>query len=391
VKTRVACVVPAAGTSTRMRGIDKLMVSLAGRPLLEVTLRSLVSFSAIDELVVVYNQRTRDQVERICRRLDRRVRLVEGGRHRQESVQNGLNALRQEPPEIVLVHDAARPLIDAAILDRVVGEALATGAAVPALPVRDTIKVVRRGIVEQTPERSELYAAQTPQGFRFSLLLEAHHRAAAEGYVGTDDAGLVERLGYPVAVVEGSPVNIKVTTPEDLRVAEAHMGRQRPEGDSPVRTGFGYDVHRLGRGGPLVLGGVEMPFESHLIGHSDADVLLHAIMDALLGAAALGDIGSVFPDTDPAYRGISSLFLLEKVAERLEPHGFVVTSVDATVVAERPRLQPYMPLMRENIAGKLGIDLARVSVKATTTEGLGFAGRMEGIAAYAIVSLLQRG
>src|SRR5690606_38041650 len=290
------------------------------------------------------------------------------------------------------------------------------GAATAAVPLKDTVKQVRDGWVQATPERASLRAVQTPQAFRRDILVEAHARARAEGWRATDDAALVERLGHRVAIVPGAYDNLKITTAEDLLLAEtllwarvrtvAAPGGQQGRGpfappetgppagappsgeDLPMRVGFGYDVHRFAAGRPLVLGGVEIPAEEGLAGHSDADVLLHAIMDALLGAAGLGDIGRLFPATDPAYAGASSLGLLEEVGRRVRAAGFRVGNVDATVVLERPRLAPHVPAMQVRIAAALDVPPERINIKATTSEGLGFVGAGQGAVAFATATLL---
>lgn len=299
--------------------------------------------------------------------------IAYGGETRRHSVENALQKL-PEGADLLLVHDAARPFAGLEMAREVMRRARDTGAAVPALPVTDTLKKGEKGLVTGTQLREGLYAVQTPQGFRRELLLRAY-RECPDAL--TDDAGLVERLGLPVALVPGSRRNIKITLPEDYAMAEQMMG-------NGTRVGMGYDVHRLAEGRELILGGVRIPHEKGLLGHSDADVALHALIDALLGACALGDIGRHFPDSDPQYRGVSSLLLLEKTAGILREAGFRPLQCDLTIIAQLPRLAPHIPGMRANIAAALGIPLDRVGLKATTTEGLGFAGREEGIAAQAV-------
>ena len=263
------------------------------------------------------------------------------------------------------------------------------GAAVLGTPVTDTVKRVQDDRVLETLDRSVLRSVQTPQAFHAELIRRAHRDAAAGGYRGTDDTSLVERLGEPVIVLPGRTDNVKITTPEDLELGMnilAKRGRVSPG----LRIGQGYDVHQLVAGRPLILGGVTIPHEVGLLGHSDADVLTHVVIDAVLGALGEGDIGQLFPDTDAQYKDISSLLLLKKVAEVVARRGAEVLSVDATVMAQRPKLAPHIPEMREKIAAALGVSRDRVSVKATTTEKLGFVGREEGMAAQA-VALLQIG
>jgi 2-C-methyl-D-erythritol 4-phosphate cytidylyltransferase/2-C-methyl-D-erythritol 2,4-cyclodiphosphate synthase len=254
----------------------------------------------------------------------------------------------------------------------------------PATPDSDTLKRFLDGSATlETVDRRELYGVQTPQVFRLGLLLEAYRSAQAEGFAGTDDGSYVERLGHPVTLVPGERNNLKITVAEDLRMAEGLLS------GGAVRTGFGYDVHQLVPGRPLVLGGValEHPAGLGLDGHSDADVLLHAIADALLGACALGDIGEHFPNTDPRYAGISSLVLLRVVADKVRESGFDIVNVDAMLLAERPKIRPHVDRMRANIAEALRIDPGGVSVKATTNERLGFEGREEGMAAHAVATV----
>jgi 2-C-methyl-D-erythritol 2,4-cyclodiphosphate synthase len=271
--------------------------------------------------------------------------------------------------------------VSQAVITRCLEAIARHGAAVVATPLADTVKrAAPEGYVDVTVDRRHLWGAQTPQGARLGLLMEAYARALAEDWAVTDDAGVLERVGHRVQLVEGESVNFKVTRPEDLALAERLLGGPR--------IGMGYDVHRLVEGRPLVLGGVTIPHTHGLAGHSDADVLTHAIMDALLGAAALGDIGRHFPDTDPTYKGADSLTLLAAVVAKLAALGLHPAHVDATLVAQAPKVAPYVDTMRERLASMLGLPLGRVSVKATTTEGLGFAGDGSGMAAYATVSVL---
>lgn len=300
-------------------------------------------------------------------------KIVYGGESRRHSVEHALAALPDEA-DVLLVHDAARPFAALDMAQEVLRQARAMGAAVPALPVTDTLKIGQEGLITGTQPREGLYAVQTPQGFRRELL-ERAYAACADAL--TDDAGLVERLGLPVALVPGSRRNMKITLPEDFAMAEQMMM-------NIPRVGLGYDVHRLVPGRPLILGGVTIPHEMGLLGHSDADAALHALTDALLGACAMGDIGQHFPDSDPQYKGISSLLLLEKAVALLRERGFRPLQCDLTIQAQRPKLAPYIPQMRENIARALGISMDKVGLKATTTETLGFVGREEGIAVQAV-------
>ena len=285
--------------------------------------------------------------------------------------------------ELLAVHDGARPLILPEQVDDMVRLGQRTYAAAPALPVTDTVKVAdMAGLVQSTPDRKTLYAVQTPQVFQANILKAALQSAIQAGADITDDCSAVERLGKEVWLAPGWRENIKITTREDLTMAEAFL-REREQSMTDLRIGYGYDVHRLVPGRALVLGGVTVPFEKGLLGHSDADVLTHAVMDALLGAAALGDIGKLFPDSDARYAGADSTALLRQVTAVLAEAGWTIVNVDATVAAQAPKLAPYIPEMRERLAAAMGLDAGRVSVKATTEEGLGFTGSGEGIAAHA--------
>ena len=387
---RAVVIIPAAGRGRRMGGeVPKQYLPLAGRPLLWHTLAALERSPLVEALILAVRPEDQAYAATLAADFPRVRSLVAGGEERADSVRAAL-AATTPADELILVHDAVRPFVSPALLERVVEATSQRGAAVPALPVRETIKVVEAGQVIETPPRSRLWAAQTPQGFRRSLLLEAFGRPSAGG-LATDEAMLVEQLGYPVQVVAGEAANLKVTTPEDLDWAEWWLtkGAEGQMGSRTMRVGQGYDVHRLEAGRELVLGGVQIPFERGLAGHSDADVLIHAIMDALLGAAGLGDIGRLFPDTDARYRGISSLVLLQQVGEHLAQVGAQVVNIDATLLAQRPRISPHVPEMIRRMAAALQVDPEHLSIKATTNEGLGFVGREEGIAAHA-VALVER-
>jgi 2-C-methyl-D-erythritol 2,4-cyclodiphosphate synthase len=288
----------------------------------------------------------------------------------------------------VVVHDAVRPFVSQELLEQVIEAAVVHGAAVAGVGVAETIKEVQNGHVIQTLERSRLWSIQTPQAFRRSLLLEAHQNRP-EDLKATDDAMLVEYLGHEVRVVAGDSYNLKITTPEDLVRAEWLLRRE--EGNEMkaqrMRVGQGVDVHALVEGRKLILGGVHIPFDRGLAGHSDADVLTHAIVDALLGAAGCGDIGRLFPDTDVHYKNIFSLILLEQVRDLLIDRGAKIHNIDAVVMAQKPRLAPHIPTMTDTLARSLRLAPDCVSLKATTTEGLGFAGREEGIMAQAVALL----
>src|SRR6478736_2936454 len=308
-----------------------------------------------------------------------------GGATRQASVHAGLEALAAEKPAIVLIQDAARPFVTPAVISRAIDAASRTGAAVPAIPVADTIKIVDdTGNVEATPERARLRIAQTPQAFRFDVILDAHRRAARDGRTDfTDDAALAEWAGLTVATFEGDPANMKLTTPEDFVRGEARLGAML----SDVRTGNGYDVHAFGAGDHVMICGVRVPHSRGFLAHSDGDVGLHALVDAILGALADGDIGSHFLPTDPKWKGAASDQFLKYAVDRVTARGGRIAHLDVTVICERPKVGPHRDAMRARIAGITGLALSRVAVKATTSERLGFTGREEGIAAIASATI----
>src|SRR5438128_4083 len=302
-----------------------------------------------------------------------------GGATRQASVRAGLEALASQSPDIVLIHDAARPFVTAALISRAIAAADATGAAVPAIPVTDTIKLIDElGRVEATPERARLRVAQTPQAFRFDVILDAHRRAARDGRSDfTDDAALAEWVGLTVATFEGDPANMKLTTPEDFAREEARLGAML--GD--VRTGNGYDVHAFGEGDHVMICGVRVPHTKGFLAHSDGDVGLHALVDAILGALADGDIGSHFPPSDPKWKGAASDQFLKYAVDRVTARGGRIAHLDVTLICERPKVGPLRNTMRAKIAEISDVHISRVAVKATTSERLGFTGREEGSAA----------
>lgn len=374
-------VILAGGSGARM-GADcnKVLLPLAGEP---VIVRAVRAFAELmDGLIVVARREDREAIRTALVQVGIAAQIVEGGDTRQASVWNGLCAL-PDACRYVLIHDGARCLVDAATIRRAMESVEACGTGVAAVPCVDTIKRVDADeTVAETPDRAFLRAVQTPQGFAVPLLRKAHEAAQAEGWLGTDDASLVERYTGAVRLTLGDRRNIKLTTPEDMTMAEAFLQQDSMLPD--LRVGQGYDVHRLVPERKLMLCGVEVPHTLGLLGHSDADVALHALMDAMLGAMALGDIGRHFPDSDPAYKGISSVKLLEHVVALLRQHHARVTNADVTIVAQKPKLLPFIPQMRENIAAALGLSVERVNVKATTTEKLAFEGREEGISAQAV-------
>jgi len=387
MSTFVSAIVPAAGSATRMGG-EKQRLLLNGRPVLAHTLSVLQQTAVIDEIVVV--ARKADVEEFLSYRerfgITKLAAVVVGGESRQQSVANGLAAV-SDRTTLVAIHDGARPLVTAEEIERIVAAAEEYGAATAATPVKDTLKIAGAdGTVAATPDRSTLWAVQTPQVFHCDRYRAALRKAAADGRDFTDDCQLFEDVGHTVRLVQTGYQNIKITTPEDMAIARGLLGK----GETAMRIGHGYDVHRLTEGRALILGGVTIPYEKGLLGHSDADVLTHAVMDALLGAAGLHDIGRWFPDTDERYRGADSIQLLEHVIALLAEDGFAVGNVDATVLAQAPKLLPYIDTMRENLARACGVPTAAVNVKATTEEKLGFTGAGDGMAAHAVCVIKER-
>lgn len=382
-------VIVAAGKSTRMGGgTSKVLENLGGKPVLLYSFMTLAQSPWVGELCVVCREDDLDQVRALLVGKTRKpVAVVSGGQERQDSVLQGVEALSPELPYL-LIHDGARPFVTPEMVEAVCKDAVAYGAATAAVPSKDTCKLSDgQGFVESTPPRERLMAIQTPQAFEREMYLYALRKAQSAGVSYTDDCQLIEAAGGRVRLTLGDYKNIKLTTPEDRVTARAYLGEQKEE--KTVRIGSGYDVHKLVEGRKLILGGVDVPYEKGLLGHSDADVLAHAIADALLGAAALGDIGKLFPDNDPQYEGADSLVLLGRVCALLGEKGYSIGNIDATVIAQRPKLAPHIPQMRENLAKACGIAPDQVSVKATTEEGLGFTGSGEGIAASAVCLLEQ--
>ncbi|MEI6557952.1 MAG: bifunctional 2-C-methyl-D-erythritol 4-phosphate cytidylyltransferase/2-C-methyl-D-erythritol 2,4-cyclodiphosphate synthase [Rhodospirillaceae bacterium] len=375
----------AAGSGERFGSeVPKQYLTLAGKPLLRRAIEAFQTHPAISRVQVVYQPAHRNLYDQATAGLNL-AEPVPGGATRQESGRLGLERLIESPggpPDLVLIHDAARPLVDAATISRVVAALAHAPAAIAAVPVIDTLKRGVDGVTAGTVDRAGLWRAQTPQGFRFSAILEAHRRLAGAGL--TDDAAVAEAAGLPVALVLGSPDNLKVTTAIDLDRAHRLLGGGVPD----LRTGMGFDVHRFAPGDGVMLCGVAVPHSQRLEGHSDADVALHALTDALLGAIAAGDIGSHFPPSDPQWRGVDSTVFLRHAAGLVRARGGVIGHVDVTLICERPKVGPHRAAMVARLAEVLDIAPGRVSVKATTTERLGFTGREEGIAAQAVATVV---
>jgi 2-C-methyl-D-erythritol 4-phosphate cytidylyltransferase/2-C-methyl-D-erythritol 2,4-cyclodiphosphate synthase len=382
----VAAVIVAAGRGQRAGGdIPKQYRSLAGTPAIRSTLCAFSCHPAIDLVQAVIHPHDKDLFHAASGGLQKLLQPVAGGATRQNSVRAGLEALTARAPDLVLIHDAARPFLSGALISRAVLAARAHGAAVPGIAVADTVKKIDgTGTVTETLDRSRLRIVQTPQAFAFALIAAAHRRAAAAGRDDfTDDAALAEWAGHPVSVFEGEAGNVKLTTNEDFAHAEAL--RTAALGD--IRTGTGFDVHAFADGDHVMLGGVRIPHGRGVTGHSDADVALHALVDAILGALAEGDIGQHFPPSDPQWRGASSDRFLAFACERVRARGGIIGNLDVTIVCESPRVSPHRDAMRARIAAIAGIAADRIGVKATTSEKLGFTGRGEGIFATATATV----
>ncbi len=374
---KIGVIITSAGTSSRMgTKTPKQFMMIKGEPVVAKAYKAFAACDMIDKIFVV----TAEEMMQECKNkmvpyipseyLAKLGGIVSGGKERQDSVFHGIYALKKSNPEIeyILIHDAARPFVTKKIIEDTVKAVYEHKAAIVCVKPKDTIRTA-----EDTLARDSLYIVQTPQAFRADILIKAYEKAYKDGYYGTDDAGLVERIGIKPALVEGDYRNIKITTREDM--------------PTETRIGHGFDVHRLVRGRKCIIGGVDIPSEVGLLGHSDADVLLHAIADAILGAAGIGDIGEHFPDSDDTYKDADSLELLLQAYGLAKQQGYVVSNIDATVICEKPKLAPYKGKMQKNIAAVLGVAATQVNIKATTTEKLGFTGRSEGIAAEAVCIL----
>ncbi|MCR5482349.1 MAG: 2-C-methyl-D-erythritol 4-phosphate cytidylyltransferase [Clostridia bacterium] len=378
---KVAVIIAAGGFGRRLGGkIPKQYRLIEGKPVIVKAIEVFEKMPAVDYICVV----TSDDYREYCRRLlidkaklEKITMIVKGGVERQDSVLRGLLALEKDTDfDYVMIHDAARPFVTESVAMRVLTAAIEDGAAVAAVRAKDSIRLAAQKDsmgISKPIDRERAFSVQTPQAFERKLIRKAYKTAYDKQFYASDDSALVDFIGERVVMVEGDYANIKITTKEDWPME--------------VRIGKGFDVHPLVEGRKLILGGTEIPFEKGLDGHSDADVLVHAIMDALLGAANLGDIGRLFPDTEPIFKSISSLVLLEKVGELLREDGLEIVNIDATVIAEEPKISGIVPMMKANICNALRLDQERLNIKGTTTERLGFTGRGEGIAAEAVCSL----
>ncbi|WP_053239677.1 bifunctional 2-C-methyl-D-erythritol 4-phosphate cytidylyltransferase/2-C-methyl-D-erythritol 2,4-cyclodiphosphate synthase [Pleomorphomonas koreensis] len=391
---RVAVILAAAGRGARAAAAGeppKQYRTLCGRPVIARTIAAFLGHPGVDRLLAVIHPDDRDLYAAAIAGLDdpRLLPPVFGGADRQASCLAGLEALSADAPDLVLIHDAVRPFIGAAAIDRVIGALGREVAVLAGVPVTDTVKRADDdGYVGETVPRQNLWRAATPQGFRYAEIVAAHRALSARGVTGiTDDAAVAEMAGHRVWLVDGGADNVKLTTPEDFAMAEQRLSTEAFLATPDVRVGTGYDVHVLEPGDGVTLGGVFIPHDHRLKGHSDADVALHALTDAILGALGDGDIGQHFPPSDQRWRGAASRLFLEDAVRRVRERGGILAHCDVTLIAEAPKVGPHREAMRAAIAEACGITIDRVGVKATTNEGLGFAGRREGIAAIATATV----
>ncbi len=383
----------AAGSGQRFGGeLPKQYADLGSGTVLQASIRVFLGHPEIDGVRCVVSQNHMDFYERSISNIDDDDLLspVFGGETRQQSVLGGLESFSETNPDKILIHDGARPFVCAELISDIIFALDKSTGAIPTLPVVDTLKKCHDGSVDKTIPRDNLFRAQTPQGFRFNEIITAHRELIKESM--TDDASILEQaglVGLTVSTVAGREENFKITTPDDYKRAQNYLNGIG--GMHETRTGFGYDVHRLvdgnGDGGKIRLCGVNIPFDRNLLGHSDADVGLHALTDAILGAIGEGDIGEHFPPTDSRWKGLDSEVFVTRALELVGEKGAKINNVDITIVCEAPKIGPYRNEMRTSISGMLGLDKSRISVKATTTEGLGATGRGEGIAAQAVATL----
>ena len=380
----------AAGRGVRAGAgnVPKQYRPVGGTPILARTLGVFLGHPAVDRVLVVIGDGDQQIYGSVVPAHDSLMAPVTGGRTRQESVRNGLAALARLRPARVLIHDGARPFVSRDLIDRVVATLDSADAVVPTLPVASTLKQIDdAGRVTATVPRDGLYAAETPQGFAFDAILAAHNKASELDRGFTDDAAIAEWAGMTVLAVPGDAGNVKLTTSHDIAEADRRLSAEAALALGDIRVGVGYDIHALGSGHEIILGGIAVPHTRGLVGHSDADVVLHALTDAILGALGDGDIGQHFPPSDPQWRGASSDRFLADAAARVAARGGMIAHLDVTLVAEGPKLAPHREAMRARIAEICRITIDRVGVKATTSEGLGFIGRSEGVSAHAVATV----
>lgn len=391
---KIAAVIVAAGRGERAGGLEdgpKQYRRIGNKPVITHTIDAFLSHPDISQIMIVTHLDDDNLIQDAISEIDQsRISLCHGGVMRQDSVFKGLLALQSEQLDYVMIHDAVRPFLTEQLITSVITE-LKSGsdAVLPAVAVSDTLKKTNDLlIIESTVPRDNLYAAQTPQSFDFVKITDAHQKAANAGkHSFTDDCAIAEWAEIPVHIIQGSAANIKLTTKEDIAMADAKLSTNLPD----VRTGNGYDVHQLVDGDHVTLCGIDIPHNKTLSGHSDADVALHALTDALLATCGAGDIGDHFPPSDPQWKGAASFIFLEKAAEIVRDNGGTIMNADVSLIAEQPQIGPHRLKMRESLAKILNIDLVRCSVKATTNEKIGFIGREEGIAAIATATVVYSG
>ncbi len=383
--TTTALIVAAGSGQRAGQDVPKQYTRLGAKTVLAHTLEKFAYHPRIDQILVVIGEDQEELFEESIQEFKDSIACCTGGDTRQKSVFKGLKHLDLSSPDKVLIHDAARPFVTSELISRVIMSLEDHKAVLPVLALNDTIKRVENGRSLETIDRDTLYQAQTPQGFDFKEILNAHLLAdMEEDFIFTDDASIAEWVNLDVQVVEGSSENFKITTAQDIERAVMPHQHRVPD----IRNGVGYDVHKFGPGDHLTLCGIDIPFDKSLIGHSDADVALHALTDAVLGAIASGDIGSHFPPDDPQWRNQSSDRFLDHACKLIAKMNGTILNMDLTIICEKPRIGPLRQHMRQRIAKITHTDISRISVKATTTEGLGFTGRNEGIAAHAAVSVV---
>ncbi|KQC09010.1 MAG: hypothetical protein APR62_03575 [Smithella sp. SDB] len=387
---RIVAIIPAGGAGKRLKAnVAKQYLLLNQTPVVVHTLQVFQMSKIVDEIILVLppgdlasaRQKLTDKYG-----LKKVTKIVAGGKERQDSVRNGLAAIENKC-DVIIVHDAARPFVTEKMIKDVVAAAKVTGAASVGVRAKDTIKkATKDNMVKVTIPRQNLWQTQTPQAFKFETFKKAYKKAYDKKYYGTDDASLVEQMGGKIKMIAGSYDNIKITTPEDVIMAKALI-KNKTGREMQIRVGCGYDSHRFVTGRKLILGGITIPFNMGLQGHSDADALLHAVCDALLGAAGAGDIGRHFPDTDPQYKDISSKVILDRVRKIITDKGFAINNIDATIIMEKPKVTPYVDRIINSIAQVLNISATDINIKAKTNENMGFVGRGEGIAVTAVAAL----
>ena len=376
----VSAIIVAAGSGSRM-GKDKMLIDLFGKSVLSRTVAAFDSTGFFDEIIVVSSAKNVDVFKAELKNCS--VTIIPGGATRGESSYAGINAAQGE---FLLIHDGARPLVTKEIIENTISACINTGCAAAGVKSKDTIKTVTSdNIIESTVDRETAVLIQTPQAFRRELIKSAYEKF---GFRMTDDCALAEKMGAKIEIIPGSYENIKLTTAEDIVTAEGIL-RKRGIGGARMRIGTGFDTHKLVEGRPLIIGGVNIPYEKGLFGHSDADVLIHAVIDALFGAAALGDIGKHFPDTDEKYKDADSMLLLKETVKEIREAGYEIGNIDVTLIAQAPKMAPHIDNMRENLANAMDILTDVVSIKAKTNEHMGFTGRGEGIEARAIALITK--